>query len=78
MKKENNRTLLKKKVNAGYTLELALLMPIVLLTIFLPLHNAIELYGEVKTASEYQWDNTQDAVLELRKYKWANNMLGRD
>lgn len=66
------------KVKAVYTVELALLMPVILLTVFLPLHQGLELHHVVKEASIYKWEEEIQPVKQLRKYKKSGDLLGGD
>lgn len=45
-----------RKLEASYTAELSLLLPVLLLALFLPVYLGYELYGQAQKASEFCWD----------------------
>lgn len=64
-----------KKIEASYTVELSLLMPVILLTMFLPIYKGYELCKEVKENSVYVWEDAFCPEEKIRKIKIAENLL---
>lgn len=60
---------------ASYTVELSLLLPVILLALFLPVHLGYELYGQARTASVSCWDEAFCAEGTVRKIKFAENIM---
>lgn len=59
---------------ASYTAELALLLPVILFVLFMPLHMGYELYGQTQNASKPCWDKAFCAEEKVRKLKFAENI----
>lgn len=47
---------MNKRWEGSYTVEIALLMPVILLTLLLPIYMAYDMFAEVQASSEYYWD----------------------
>lgn len=59
------------RCEASYTVEIALLMPLILLAVFLPIYAGYNLYGEVKKASVYVQEKSSCAEDVIRGMKTA-------
>lgn len=58
-----------KRLEASYTVELALLLPVLLFALFAPVYLGYNLYGQVKEASVCSWDEKFCAAREVRGIK---------
>lgn len=65
-----------KKQEASYTAEAALLLPVILLALFLPVHLGYELYGQAKEASKTCWDEAFRAEPAVRARAAASEEIG--
>lgn len=59
-----------KRQEASYTVELSLLLPVVVLVLFAPVHMGFALYGQTKEASACGWDAAFCAEERVRSLKW--------
>lgn len=64
-----------RKQEASYTVEMSLLLPIILLALFLPVHLGYELYGQTREASELCWDEAFCAEETVRLIKFAGGEI---
>ena len=64
-----------KKQEASYTVELSLLLPVILLALFLPVHLGYQLYGQAREASEICWDEEFCAEETVRGIKFAGGEI---
>lgn len=64
-----------KKSNASYTVELALLLPVVLFSLFVPIYMGYEMYEQTKKASVYDWDKEVCAEANVLKIRFAKEVL---
>ena len=64
-----------KKQEASYTVELALLLPVFLLALFLPVHMGYRLYEQTRVVSVSGWDASLDAEKRVRQLVWAEELL---
>lgn len=64
-----------KKREASYTVELALLLPVILFSLFMPVHMGYEMYEQTKKASVLSWDEKFRAEEEVLKIKFAKEIL---
>ncbi len=60
-----------KKYEASYTVEIAMLAMVIMLTLFLPIYAAYDLYEETKQASVSGWDNDFSAETKIRMWRLA-------
>lgn len=58
-----------KKYEASYTVEVAMLAMVIMLTLFLPIYAAYDLYEETKQASVSGWDNDFCAETKIRMWR---------
>lgn len=63
-----------KKAEASYTVELALLLPAVLLALLLPVYMGYELYRETVQAAVCGYDTVFCAEEKVRAVRFARNM----
>ena len=63
-----------KKQEASYTVEMSLLLPLLLIVLFTPVHMGYEMYRQTKEASVRAWDETFCAEEKVRKIKFAENI----
>lgn len=60
---------MKKRWEGSYTAEMALLLPVILLALLLPVYTAYDMYAEVKASSAYYWDEefcAEDRIRGMR------------
>lgn len=60
---------MKKRWEGSYTVEMALLLPVILLALLLPVYTAYDMYDEVKADSAYDWDEEFCAEENIRKMR---------
>ncbi len=65
----------KMRLQASYTAEMTLLLPVLLLALFLPVFMGYQMYGQTKRASACGWDETFCAEDRVRKIKFAGSVL---
>lgn len=63
-----------KRQEASYTVELALLLPVLLFVLFAPVYLGYELYGQVREASACSWEEEFDAEGQVRNIKWMGRI----
>lgn len=63
-----------KQWEASYTVELSLLLPVILLTMLLPIYTGCHLYEEGKKTSVCSWDETFCAEDKIRVIKFAGEV----
>ncbi len=63
-----------KKMDASYTVEITLLLPLLILAMFLPIYKAYDFYGEVKKDSAYVWQKDLKPEEKIRKMKFAKEI----
>ncbi len=64
-----------KKQEASYTVELALLMPLVIAVLFLPIYMGYDLYDRAKQSSVSGWDASFCAEEKVWNMKFAEKVL---
>ena len=73
--KRNKKTKCRKRQEASYTVELSLLVPVLLFTLFSPVYLGYEMYGQTREASVLGWDEKFCAEDQVRKIKFTENIL---
>lgn len=63
-----------KQWEASYTVELSLLLPVVFLTMLLPIYTGYQLYEEGKKTSVCSWDESFCAEDKIRDIKLAGEV----
>lgn len=64
-----------KKSAASYTVELALLLPVILGSLFLPIYMSYGMYQQTKEVSVCAWDDKIRAEKTVLKIKFAKEIL---
>lgn len=64
-----------KKSEASYTVELALLLPVILFSIFAPVYLGFELYKQTMAASVCCWEDGIRAEERVLNIKFAKEVL---
>ena len=64
-----------KKSEGSYTVELALLLPVLLLSLFAPVYMGYDMYMQTKEASVFVWEETDRAEERVLKIKFAKEVL---
>jgi hypothetical protein len=64
-----------KKSEGSYTVELALLLPVLLLSLFAPVYMGYDMYMQTKEASVFVWEETERAEERVLKIKFAKEVL---
>lgn len=63
-----------KKYEASYTVEMALLLPLLLLTLLLPIYMGYEMYEMTKEESVNGWKDSFCAEKQVRKVRFAEDI----
>ena len=63
-----------KKSEGSYTVELALLLPVLLLSLFAPVYMGYDMYMQTKKASVFVWEETERAEERVLKIKFAKEV----
>ena len=64
-----------KKSEGSYTVELALLLPVLLLSLFAPVYMGYEMYMQTKESSVFVWEEKERAEERVLKIKFAKEVL---
>lgn len=64
-----------KKSEASYTVELALLLPVILFSLFVPVYMGYEMYEQTKEASVCCWEDEIRAEEKVLNIKFAKEVL---
>lgn len=64
-----------KKKEGSYTVELALLLPVLLFSLFVPVYMGYEMYIQTKEASVCVWEEQERAEKRVLKIKFAKDVL---
>ncbi len=64
-----------KKTEASYTVELALLLPVILYVLVVPVYMGYEMYEQTKAVSVLAWDEKICAEEQVLKIKFAKEVL---
>lgn len=64
-----------KKSEASYTVELAMLLPVILFALFMPVAMGYKMYERTKEASACVWDQKARAEKAVLKMKFAKEIL---
>ena len=64
-----------KKREGSYTVELALLLPVLLFSLFAPVYMGYEMYIQTKEASVCVWKEQERAEERVLKIKFAKEVL---
>ena len=64
-----------KKSEGSYTVELALLLPVLLLSLFAPVYMGYDMYMQTKEASVFVREETERAEERVLKIKFAKEVL---
>lgn len=63
-----------RQLEASYTVELALILPVIIFVLLTPVYMAYELYQQTKNASVLGWEATFDAEENVRKIKFLEDI----
>jgi len=63
-----------KRLEASYTIEMTLLLPLIFLAMFLPVYMAYDFYEEVREDSAYVWQTELKPEEKIRKMKFAKDV----
>ncbi len=64
-----------KKKEASYTVELALLLPVMLFVLIAPIYTGYEMYAQTKQMSASGWEASFGAEKKVRKIKFVKYLL---
>lgn len=62
------------RLEASYTVELTLLLPLIILAMFLPVYKAYDFFDEVKQDCAYVWQKDLEPEKKIRKIKFAKEL----
>lgn len=63
-----------KRAEGSYTVELTLLLPLIFLAMFMPIHKAFDCYGEVRQDSVYVWKEEFVPEEKIRKMQLVESI----